>query len=193
MARTKTLDKQNEILEAAASVFAARDFHEVRIDEIAAAAGVGKGTIYRYFETKEDLYFATITEGWDALNDRLAAALPAETSPSRRLERIAREALAFFWDRRALLTLLRSDERRFPHWDAELQKRRDVLGKLVERAITEGILAGEFRPIDPRIGAELFRGMLRAANCWRRPEDTIEQLVCEIVGIFRHGIERRPA
>ena len=191
MARTRTLDKEQEILEAAGKVFSAKEFHDVRIDEIAALAGVGKGTIYRYFQTKEDLYFATVTSGWDSLNEALAAALPSETSPARRLERIAHETLEFFWDRGHLLTLLRNDERRFPEWNGALQRRREVLGRLVEDAIREGIRAGEFRPVEPRIGAELFRGMLRAANCWRRPDDTIDGLVSEIAGIFRHGIEKQ--
>ena len=190
MPRTKTVDKEQEILEAAAKIFASKDFHDVRMDEVSALAGVGKGTIYRYFDTKEDLYFATVTSGWDGLNEALAAALPAEATPARRLERIARETLEFFWDRGTLLTLLRSDERRFPQWDGELQKRRDVLGGLIERAIRDGIRAGQFRPVNPRMAAELFRGMLRAANCWRHPEDTLDELVSEIVGIFTRGIER---
>ena len=52
-------DRHQEILEAASRVFAARDFHDVLTEEIAALAGIGKGTIYRYFETKDELYLAT--------------------------------------------------------------------------------------------------------------------------------------
>ncbi len=69
MPRVKTEAKEKAILDAAASVFARRPFHEVLIDEIASDAGIGKGTIYRYFETKDDLYFATTLH----VLDRLAA------------------------------------------------------------------------------------------------------------------------
>jgi len=60
----------------------------------------------------------------------------------------------------------------------------------VQEAILEGIRRREFRGINARVGAELFRGMIRAANWLRREEETLEGLVSEIVGIFTRGIER---
>lgn len=48
--------KEREILEAAAAVFAARGFRATRIDDVAAHAGVGKGTVYEYFRSKEELF-----------------------------------------------------------------------------------------------------------------------------------------
>jgi AcrR family transcriptional regulator len=190
MARLRTPDKEETILEAAARVFSGRPFHEVLIDEVATAAGVGKGTIYRYFETKEDLYFAALLYSFDELSVALAESLARETSPRRRLERIAREVLSFSWDRREIFALLLSDERRFPKREEEMQKRREAVTRLAQEAILEGIRRREFRGIDARIGAELFRGMIRAANGLRRPEDTLDGLVSEIVGIFTRGIAR---
>jgi AcrR family transcriptional regulator len=190
MPRARTHDKEETILEAAARVFSGRPFHEVLIDEVATAAGVGKGTIYRYFETKEDLYFAALLYSFDELSAALAESLAQETSPRRRLERIAREVLSFSWDRREIFALLLSDERRFPKREEEMQKRREAMSRLAQEAILEGIRRREFRGIDARIGAELFRGMIRAANGLRRAEDTLDGLVAEIVGIFTRGIER---
>lgn len=193
MPRVKTHDKHQAILDAAALVFSAKEFHEVLIDDVAAEAGVGKGTIYRYFKTKEDLFFATIFASWDELASALASTLPRETSPTRRLERIAREILSFSWNRRDLLTLLSKDEQRSAVREGELQKRRQVVSRLVQETILEGIRRREFRGIDAWVGAELFRGMIRAANCFRREEDTLDGLVSEIVGIFTQGIARRRA
>lgn len=190
MSRIKTQDKQTTILEAASRVFADKEFHEVLIDDVASAAGVGKGTIYRYFETKEDLFFATILHSFDQLSAALAASLRQEASPTRRLERIAREVLSFFWNRQYLFTLLQQDERRFAAREEELQKRREVVSRLVQEAILEGIRRRDFRGIDARVGAELFRGMIRAANFFRRQGDTLDGLVSEIVGIFTRGIAR---
>ena len=47
--------KRSEILEAAMTVFAQRGFHRARMEEVAAAAKIGKGTIYEYFESKHQL------------------------------------------------------------------------------------------------------------------------------------------
>ena len=148
------------------------------------------GTIYRYFQTKEDLFFAAILHSFDELSAALAVSLERETSPVKRLERIAREVLSFSWERRDLFALLLSDEQRFPEREEELQKRREAISRLVQEAILEGIRRREFRGIDARVGAELFRGMIRAANSLRPREETLDELVSEIVGIFTHGIER---
>ena len=111
MPRVKTEAKERAILDAAASVFARRPFHAVLIDEIASDAGIGKGTIYRYFETKDDLYFATILHVLDGLSRALSQAAAARSRRrSRRLERIATENLRFFWDRQFLFPFLHSDD-----------------------------------------------------------------------------------
>jgi len=190
MARARTHDKEEAILEAAARVFSGKPFHEVLIDEVAAEAGVGKGTIYRYFPTKDDLYFAAILHGFDELSATLALTLSRESSPRRRLERIAREVLTFSRNRPDLYVLLHRDERRFLEREEELQKRREALSRLVQEVILEGIRRREFRGIDARVGGELFRGMIRAANRLGVGEETVDALVAEIVGIFTRGIER---
>ena len=192
MPRVKTVSKKQAILDAASRDFAEKDFHEVLIDDIATSAKIGKGTIYRYFETKEELYFAAILQGFDELYETLVATLPEEAFPKRRLERIAREILQFFWRRRYLLTLLSNDERFAAH-ETELARRRERVNTLVQQAILDGIASNEFRGVDARVAAELFRGMIRAANCFRREDDTVEDLVSQILGIFTAGVARRTA
>jgi AcrR family transcriptional regulator len=58
----KIVDKQakrTQITQAAAEVFARKGFQGASVDDIALAAGVSKGTIYAYFDNKEDLFYAT--------------------------------------------------------------------------------------------------------------------------------------
>jgi AcrR family transcriptional regulator len=49
-------DKRRRILAAATAVFEKRDFHQVLVSEVASRAGVGKGTVYLYFPTKDELH-----------------------------------------------------------------------------------------------------------------------------------------
>jgi AcrR family transcriptional regulator len=193
MPRVKTDEKLEEILEAASRVFAEKDFHEVLIDEIAEAGGIGKGTVYRYFRTKEDLYFATILHGLDRLDKVLSEALPQEASPARRLHRIATEILSFFWHQRSLLMLLYRDERSLRARGGDLRERHDRLVRLVQEAIVEGIERREFRGVDPYTAAEMFLGMIRGINIFRRDEDTVEGLAADIVGVFTGGVARARA
>ena len=54
---SEKLDKRIAIMRAAERLFHNRRFHEVTLEEVAEAAQVGKGTIYRYFADKDDLFF----------------------------------------------------------------------------------------------------------------------------------------
>jgi AcrR family transcriptional regulator len=190
MARTRTASKENSILEAASRVFAQRPYHEVLIDEIASTAGIGKGTIYRYFETKDDLYFATVLHAIDSLAAALEESLLQEPSASRRLERVAREIVSFFWERRYLLPFLQRDERYSGRQD-ELARRREPILRLVQGAILSGIERREFRGVDARIGAETFLGMVRAIAVYHRDEDMLDELVGQVMGVFLSGVGRR--
>lgn len=193
MPRVKTESKQEEILAAASKIFAVRQYHEVLCDEIAAEAGVGKGTIYRYFRTKEDLYFSTILHGYEAINESLASAVSSETGPEKRLERIARELLRYFWERRYFYTLLYRNEQRFLAQEGRLKKNREHLVQLVEQTIRRGIETGAFRSVDPKTAAELFLGMIRAINVFRRESDRLDDLVAELIGVWTRGIEKERA
>ena len=58
--RCKTAEQADKVLDAAAQLFGLRRFHEVRMEDIAAEAEVGKGTLYRYFADKEELYLGLL-------------------------------------------------------------------------------------------------------------------------------------
>ena len=190
MARLKTQTKELAILDAASRVFAARPFHEVLIDSIASDAGIGKGTIYRYFETKEDLYFATVVHVVEGLAAELEKVSRAEASAARKLEAIATLILGRFWERRYLLPFFQRDER-FPALEVELIKRREPILRVVQEAILAGIERREFRGIDARIGADLFLGMVRSMNLFHTSSDRLEDLVGQLISVFVQGAGRR--
>ena len=191
MASTKTAEKSQAILNAAAKVFLAREFHEVLIDDVAAEAGTGKGTIYRYFPTKEELFFVSVLHGLDGLSALdcpagrrgTIASAPARDrghgGPPVRLEPPGSVDAAA--PRRAPLC---------PE-GSEFNERRQRIVRLVRDAISEGIARGELRPIDSTTGAELFLGMLRGLNVFRRDSDTIETIVAESLDVFWNGVGRR--
>jgi AcrR family transcriptional regulator len=76
--RPRTLDpstRRSEILRAAGEVFAQRGFHNTRISDIAGKAGVAQGTIYRFFDSKEELASGLVMAGLDAMKDLAEGAL----------------------------------------------------------------------------------------------------------------------
>ena len=64
-------EKIEKILSAACQLFAESDFHNVSMEDVAASAGVGKGTLYNYFQSKDDLYFSILQSRLEKLLDVL--------------------------------------------------------------------------------------------------------------------------
>src|SRR5205814_2597651 len=86
-----------EILDAAAATFARHGFAATDVQVIADRLGVGKGTVYRYFPTKEALFLAAVEAGLGELDDEIGAlfALP-DLDPIELIRRVVRAYFAFF-------------------------------------------------------------------------------------------------
>ena len=179
---------RERILRAAESVFLRKDFHEVRMDDVALACGVGKGTLYRYFESKDSLFTALVLDGIDQLRRELEAATRAPGEPVARLDRVVKASLAHLWERRFLFALLHRREHKPSRSDArEWERRRARLARVVEDAVREAVAAGQVRPVDPRIAAETLLAMLRAIDRTRRPGDSLARLATSVFDLFLCG------
>ncbi len=179
---------RQDILGAAEDIFAQRDFHEVQMDEVAAACGIGKGTLYRYFGSKRDLYLAVMFEGVARLRAELEAALDTNDAPARRIEGVVRRTLQHFWDRRSFFALIHRHE---PKRDADArqwQRQREQLSAVFQGTIDAAIAAGHLRPGNSRIATELLLGMIRGVNRYRRADDSLEDLVAAVVDVFMGGV-----
>jgi AcrR family transcriptional regulator len=84
--------RRGQILDAATSVFATQGFATADVQEIANKTGVGKGTIYRYFASKEELFLAAVDHGMRNLKLAVDAAAASAKQP---LDRIAEGVLAY--------------------------------------------------------------------------------------------------
>jgi TetR/AcrR family fatty acid metabolism transcriptional regulator len=179
---------RDSILRAAERVFAHRDFHEVQMDDVAAACGVGKGTVYRYFPSKRELYLAVMFDGIERLRAELAEAARTVEPPARKLERIVRRTLGYFWDRRHFFVLIHQQEHK-PDADVEEWfRQRGKMVHIVQDVVDAAITAGQLHPVDSRIATEMLFGMMRGVNRYRTPADSLEALVTTVVELFMHGV-----
>src|SRR5437667_9898761 len=101
--RPPTAGLRENVLRVAEKIFAEHDYHEVLMDDVARASGVGKGTLYRYFPGKHDLYLAVVFEGMSQLHAGLEAVLEKPATPVRKIEEMVRCILAHVWERRYFL------------------------------------------------------------------------------------------
>jgi AcrR family transcriptional regulator len=73
------------VLDVAASAFARQGFHDVSMDDVAAAAGVSKPVVYTHFGSKDELYEAALLRAARELADRVRASVAAAASPEQRM------------------------------------------------------------------------------------------------------------
>jgi AcrR family transcriptional regulator len=181
--------KHARILQAAVELFTERDFHQVLMDDVAERADVGKGTVYRYFPTKEELYFATIFEGWDRLGKELEAVVQQDGPLHDILEQVTRQVLSYFWQRRQFVTLVHRLENNIEGEEqADWQRRRDsivgVFAGILDRSVTaQSLSSGQLRLL-----TEMFLGMLRSIVLYRGEHDTPETLARLAVQLFLNGL-----
>lgn len=182
--------KRQAITDAAAALFAQRPFHEVRLDDVAEAAHVGKGTLYVYFKSKEDLYGSLVVEGFSELIDSLRGhAESGRGSAWEALERIVRDLVA--WAKRFphVFELMRSG-REFGA-RPELRAKRRELTKLIEATIRRGVRDGEF--IDPRpdLTSQFIPSCVRGALRFGPADIGQAALSSHILRMIGGGILRR--
>jgi len=158
--RTKTPEQADKILQAAGHLFGRQRFHEVRMEDIAAEAEVGKGTLYRYFSDKEELYVALVARAADHYLARLRHDVDAVEGARAKLEAVVESVVSYFDENPHLFDLIQRAEVMvgpgFP-W----KKVRDEAVTLVEQLFTDSRAAGDFVD-DPQLTTLLLLGGLRA-------------------------------
>ena len=183
--------RRQAIVRAAEHQFAERRFDEVLMDDVAAEAGVGKGTLYRYFEDKESLYFAVVMEGFDALIERLHNA-DAASDPVERLQQTVGSIVGYLRRDRFFFRLMDRDEGegRRRGLKAEWKRRRSALVDEVAQVLRDGAQTGAFEIRHLHMDAQILLGMVR--SCMRFNEQGLdhEQIVAEIIRIFVQGVRR---
>lgn len=160
-----------ELLDAALETFRARGFAATRMDDIAARAGVSKGTIYLYYPSKQAIFEALVRERLLPNLDRAEAALAAAPGDAATQLRLLLGRLAqVASDPRitALPKLVLAEAGNFP--DLARFYREAVVARglgFVAGIIARGIAAGEFRPVDPALAARLFFAPVILAVLWQ--------------------------
>jgi uroporphyrinogen-III synthase len=156
--------KRERIIEAASSLFGGRDLASVRMEEVAARAGVAKGTIYLYFHSKEDLYFSILATRLSVLLDALDQAFREEEDPRVRLRKFLVHSSMFLLKYPDFFRMMRKEESRlagaFPGPEIEVEPLRARLRDLLRCLLTRGMEAGRVRRMPVELAADLVFGAL---------------------------------
>jgi TetR/AcrR family fatty acid metabolism transcriptional regulator len=161
--RTKTPQQAEKILEAAGRLFAGRRFHEVRMEDVAADAGVSKGTLYRYFHDKQEMYLALLGRASQQYAQELRTRAEQVSGARQKLVAIVGAILAFFDRQPHLLDLIqRAEVQSQQGGDFPWQQARSETLRLVLDIFRQGRLHGEFDVRRPETAVLMLLGGLRA-------------------------------
>jgi AcrR family transcriptional regulator len=160
-----------EILDAALACFAQKGFAGTRMDEIAARAGITKGTIYLYFKSKQLVFEALARQSIGAQLEGVLAQVKAFEGSSADLLRLVIGTIGHFAstsDRVVLARVLLGESGRFPEL-AEFW-RREIVDRgleLFQSVIRRGVARGEFRAVPPQHAARLCIAPMLVLILWR--------------------------
>ncbi len=157
-----------EILEAARQVFAEQGFDAATVEDIAARAGVAKGTIYLYYPSKRAIFWAALKSGVLALHEETKQRLAERGTVEDKIRAFIALRVAHFEQNRDFVKIYLSEMGNAlmhpAHLHEEFSKLYRESAVLLEPVLEEAVKSNQIRPIDPDAAAfgifELTRGMV---------------------------------
>lgn len=188
-------DKRDAILRAAIRVFAERGFFAAQVADVARVAGVAAGTVYLYFQGKDDLLVSIFDRVMSEALDEGRAAIADVADPIEQLRRLARLHLARVCRDRNLTIVFQVELRQSTKFMERFSasKLRDYLGRIRE-AIAAGQAAGVVRAdVNPTLAAKMLFGALdeMATNWMLSRRASLDGVADQIVDMFVYGVGSR--
>ena len=159
--------KQKEIISAAIEIFAEKGYEYTTLDDIAEAAEFGKGTLYNYFQNKEDLYLAILEDIFGVFHTNLKKISEESKSFHEFINKFIENAFTFYINNQSAFFLLvherlhvfKSTPFEIPD---RLKKFHEESEKIHRHHVEEAIRKEEIEPLDVDKIIHIYRGMMFA-------------------------------
>jgi AcrR family transcriptional regulator len=191
--------RPQELLAAALALFVERGFAATRLDDVAARAGVSKGTLYLYFSSKEDLFRAVVRDNLVPVLDEAEQTIASYVGSSANL---LRDFIMGWWQRigdtplSGLTKLMMAESGNFPEvakfYHDEIISRSDAL---IIRVLERGMASGEFRHVDAAQAHLVIVAPILMLMLWRhsfdlcRPEPiSVKDYLSTVIDLMMHGL-----
>lgn len=195
MSRRKNNEKYYRIIEAATKVFAKNGFYQSKISEIAKEAKVADGTIYLYFENKDDILISLFEEQMKAVIDNMEVQISGIDDPAKKLERFASTHLGLIEKNQDMAEIIQVELRQSNKFMKEYKNEKFIQYlNIIEDIISEGQKRGIFKEdVIPKVAKRAFFGALdEVSRFWvlsTRREYDIRTVAKQISEYFLNGIK----
>ncbi|MCH8013041.1 MAG: TetR/AcrR family transcriptional regulator [Candidatus Marinimicrobia bacterium] len=193
------MDKRTQIIEAAIMVFAQKGLERGKIADIAKEAGIGKGTVYEYFRSKEEIFSAIEQAVMGEMSTVFEELFVSDISPTEKLVAVMEEGLEMMLqmgDALLIVTEIWAQAARgfwHGHGTTSLATMYDDFRKQIVAILKDGIDCGEFRSMSKDGVATLLMAFMDGL-AWQymlmKDEKRFEKIKQEAIRSFMKGIEK---
>ena len=169
--------RKKQIKDAALKLFSEKGFHNTTMAEIALAAGVGKGTLYWYWKSKEELAFSLVSDMLSAFLALIEETRDCEGNIIKRLEKLAQRVADLYQQEKEYCRLLlkfRADRHYTfnPEYIEQVMSYYVRMRSAIASLIEQGIKSGEFRNVDFQFMAFIILGIVEGLELeWLENEE----------------------
>jgi AcrR family transcriptional regulator len=189
--------RRAEILEQAEKIFAVKGFYNVTVAEIANASGFSIGSLYQFFEGKEDLYSSMLIEKLDLMHGQIREKVKAASGIAEKIEMLIASHLQFVESNLDFCRLFVRGDNTAPSevMTSLRQKIMDGYSQhlaFIENEVKNGIKSGFFRPFPSRDVASVLFGLIRSsAMDWMLfpTKTTLSSRKDFILEVFLRGVQ----
>lgn len=161
---SKKNQKRERIIEAASVLFSEKNFHEVMMDDVARLAGIAKGTLYNYYNSKEDLYFSIMLQRMQNLILSLNKKISRESDTVDSLRSFTVHNYLFMLKYRCFFLMMQKDTLQASNsYCEDLKVKKTELREMLVNIINNGRKEGAFGNVNADFGSDLVLGSIDAA------------------------------
>ncbi|MBM7555281.1 TetR/AcrR family transcriptional regulator [Halanaerobacter jeridensis] len=184
--------KREKIFNAAVKKFSEKGTTGTTMKEISQEAGVGKGTLYRYFEDKEDLVSSLMSYGFERLTEVIKREIEGIESATDKIKKVVEVQLEFYKKHCDFCRFLTREFWGYKNkFEENIKEIRSDYTVVIEGIIEEGIEENEFKAKDPEVAAVSLIGMVNlTALHWFmfKGEVAVDKIREEVIDIFLSGM-----
>ncbi len=186
-------ERYDEILAAAAKVFAERGYRGSNIHDIARELGITAAALYHYTPSKQDMLADICMRAGTQLHEGVKAVIALDLPPEEKLKALFHHHLHLVESDRAIFTILTQERSELPaeRLDELLAGERSYFWTI--RDLLKQLDARDYEIPDPRLAALAMLGMLNWVPRWYRAEGAydLDDVAGELFRVFHRGILRR--
>lgn len=187
-------DRMVEIMEAAVKLFAKKGYHATSISDISEAVGLGRGALYYYIQSKEDLLWEIHNRHVDPLLQATMQLEQQKLSPEEKLRALSRQLIETITTYLPyMIVFYREMGALSPERLAKLVEKRRAYEDSIERILREGVQRGDWEIENPRMCVLAFLGMYNWTFQWYNPQGLMKpsEIADTFFQLFLDGIKCR--